>query len=65
MNENLMEIYNEYSRYIYHLCLKLTRNTTEAEDLVQEVWVKIVRYEKSVKEVDHLKAWLTTITMKT
>jgi RNA polymerase sigma factor (sigma-70 family) len=65
MNENLMEIYNEYSRYIYHLCLKLTRNTTEAEDLVQEVWVKVVRYEKSMNEVDHLKAWLTTITMNT
>ena len=65
MNEKLMEIYNEYSRYIYHLCLKLTRNTTEAEDLVQEVWVKIVRYEKSMNEVDHLKAWLTTITMNT
>ena len=65
MNEKLMEIYNEYSRYIYHLCLKLTRNTTEAEDLVQEVWVKVVRYEKSMNEVDHLKAWLTTITMNT
>ena len=65
MNESLMEIYNEYNRYIYHLCLKLTRNTTEAEDLMQEVWVKVVRYEKSMKEVDHLKAWLTTITMNT
>lgn len=65
MNEQLMEIYTEYNRYIYHLCLKLTRNTTEAEDLMQEVWVKVVRYEETVKEVDHLKAWLTTITMNT
>jgi RNA polymerase sigma factor (sigma-70 family) len=65
MNESLMEIYEEYNRYIYHLCLKLTRNTTEAEDLMQEVWVKVVRYEKGMSEVDHLKAWLTTITMNT
>lgn len=65
MNELLSNIYDEYNRYIYHLCLKLTRNQTEAEDLMQEVWVKVVRYEESVAEVDHVKAWLTTITMNT
>lgn len=61
----LTKVYNDYNRYIYHLCLKLTRNTTEAEDLMQEVWVKVVRYEATVEEVDHVKAWLTTITMNT
>ncbi|MDI7741037.1 RNA polymerase sigma factor [Lysinibacillus fusiformis] len=58
-------IYEEYHRYIYHLCLKLTRNTAEAEDLMQEVWVKVVRNEEQVEKVDHVKAWLTTITMNT
>lgn len=65
MKETLTKVYDEYNRYIYHLCLKLTRNTTEAEDLMQEVWVKVVRYEATVEEVDHVKAWLTTITMNT
>ncbi|WP_332651574.1 RNA polymerase sigma factor [Lysinibacillus sp. 54212] len=65
MKENLTKIYDEFNRYIYHLCLKLTRNTAEAEDLMQEVWVKVVRYEANVAEVDHVKAWLTTITMNT
>ena len=65
MNELLNKVYDEYNRYIYHLCLKLTRNQNEAEDLMQEVWVKVVRYEQSVAEVDHVKAWLTTITMNT
>ena len=65
MNELLTTIYDEYNRYIYHLCLKLTRNQGEAEDLMQEVWVKVVRYEANVAEVDHVKAWLTTITMNT
>ena len=58
-------LYNEYNRYIYHLCLKLTRNKSEAEDLMQEVWLKVVRYESSLGEVDHAKAWLTTICMNT
>ena len=65
MTELLTTIYDEYNRYIYHLCLKLTRNQTEAEDLMQEVWVKVVRYEQTVAGVDHVKAWLTTITMNT
>ena len=65
MNEKLEGVYEEYNRYIYHLCLKLTRNNVEAEDLMQEVWVKVVRYENSVAEVEHIKAWLTTITMNT
>lgn len=58
-------VYAEYNRYIYHLCLKLTRNKAEAEDLMQEVWLKVVRYESSIKDVDHVKAWLTTICMNT
>lgn len=64
-NDMLETVYEEYNRYIYHLCLKLTRNTVEAEDLMQEVWVKVVRYESYVENVDHVKAWLTTITMNT
>lgn len=65
MNQNLETVYEEYNRYIFHLCLKLTRNNTEAEDLMQEVWVKVVRYENNMDQVDHVKAWLTTITMNT
>ncbi|SEI76499.1 RNA polymerase sigma-70 factor, ECF subfamily [Bhargavaea ginsengi] len=62
---NIETIYEEYERFIYHLCLKLTRNKDEAEDLMQDVWLKVVRNEKSLEGVDHVKAWLTTICMNT
>src|SRR5690606_2860084 len=65
MNQNLNELYEEYGRYIYHLCLKLTRNKEEAEDLMQDVWVKVVRYSGKMDSVDRMKAWLTTICMNT
>ena len=65
MNANLNGLYEEYGRYIYHLCLKLTRNKEEAEDLMQDVWVKVVRYNDRMDSVDHMKAWLTTICMNT
>ncbi|AYC30748.1 RNA polymerase sigma factor [Paenisporosarcina cavernae] len=58
-------LYDEYNRYMYHLCLKLTRNPNEAEDLLQEVWLKVVRYESYMKDVEHVRAWLTTICMNT
>lgn len=65
MQMDLNHLYEEYGRYLYHLCLKLTRNKEEAEDLMQDVWVKIVRYSERMDNVDHVKAWLTTICMNT
>ena len=65
MENNLDGLYEEYGRYIYHLCLKLTRNKEEAEDVMQDVWVKVVRYSTRMADVDHMKAWLTTICMNT
>lgn len=65
MKIDLNNLYEEYGRYLYHLCLKLTRNKEEAEDLMQDVWVKIVRYSERMDDVDHVKAWLTTICMNT
>lgn len=65
MKINLNSLHEEYGRYIYHLCLKLTRNKEEAEDLMQDVWVKVVRYSSRMENVEHMKAWLTTICMNT
>jgi len=45
MQVQIENIYEEYNRYIYYLCLKLTKNQIDAEDLMQEVWMKVVRYE--------------------
>lgn len=65
MNQTLDELHEEYGRYLYHLCLKLTRNKEEAEDLMQDVWVKVVRTSDRMDGVDRMKAWLTTICMNT
>ncbi|KXH83899.1 RNA polymerase sigma factor [Sporosarcina sp. HYO08] len=65
MNTNLENLYEQYGRYIYHLCLKLTRNKEEAEDLMQDVWVKVIRYSGKITGVENLKAWMTTICMNT
>ena len=33
MQVKLENVYEEYNRYIYYLCLKLTKNQIDAEDL--------------------------------
>ncbi len=65
MHMTIHELYEQYGRYIYHLCLKLTRNKEEAEDVMQDVWVKVIRYEDKLADIDNIKGWLTTICMNT
>lgn len=65
MTTTIQDLYEEYGRYIYHLCLKLTRNKEEAEDVMQDVWVKVIRYQDKLTEIDNTKGWLTTICMNT
>src|SRR5699024_2647656 len=65
MHMTINELYEQYGRYIYHLCLKLTRNKEEAEDVMQDVWVKVIRYEDKLADIDNIKGWLKTICMNT
>ncbi len=51
---------------IYHISLGYLRNKEDAEDMVQEVFVKYVKYVKSGKSFDdktHEKYWIIRTTM--
>ncbi|HEY0174237.1 MAG TPA: sigma factor, partial [Pyrinomonadaceae bacterium] len=37
------ELYSRHSRRVYSLCLRMTANTAEAEDLAQEVFIQLYR----------------------
>ncbi|PYS83011.1 MAG: hypothetical protein DMF67_10785, partial [Acidobacteria bacterium] len=37
------ELYARHSRRVYSLCLRMTANTAEAEDLSQEVFIQLYR----------------------
>ena len=38
---NLSELYQEFSPAVYRLCLKYSKDSAQAEDLMQEVFVKV------------------------
>jgi RNA polymerase sigma-70 factor (ECF subfamily) len=54
-----------YLNGLYGLALKLTRNRAAAEDLVQDTYLKAVRFSPSFREGTNLKAWLFTILHNT
>ena len=54
-----------YLNSLYGAALRLTRNAADAEDLVQDTYVKAFRSAKQFKAGTNLKAWLFTILYNT
>src|SRR5467141_4058799 len=55
----------EHMPSLYSAALRMTRNPTEAEDLVQETYLKAYRAFDSFQEGTNLKAWLYKILTNT
>ena len=56
-------LYKQYSRTMYNLCLRMVSNKLEAEDLLQEAFVKIFRDMTSFRGQSTLGAWLRRIVI--
>lgn len=54
-----------YLNNLYSLALKLTRNPAAAEDLVQDTYLKAVRFAPGLVPGSNVKAWLFTILHNT
>src|SRR5438046_10473411 len=50
---------------LYTTALRLTRNRSDAEDLVQDTFVKALRFADRFERGTNLKAWLYTILHNT
>jgi RNA polymerase sigma-70 factor (ECF subfamily) len=59
------ELTMEYMGSLYSAALRMTRNPADAEDLVQETYLKAYRAFGSFKEGTNLKAWLYRILTNT
>jgi RNA polymerase sigma-70 factor (ECF subfamily) len=57
------EIYDRYRADVFRFLISLTRNRTEAEDLFQEVWLRVVRRGPSRPDREDLRPWLLTIVL--
>lgn len=57
------EVVRYYSPLVWKLALTKTRSTHDAQDIFQEVFVKLVMHEKPFDSEEHRKAWLIRVTI--
>src|SRR3954453_6993332 len=57
------DLYNRYSRRVYLLCLRMTCNTADAEDLTQEVFIQLTRKIGSFRGESQFTTWLYRLTV--
>ncbi|WP_144787962.1 RNA polymerase sigma factor [Lysinibacillus fusiformis] len=58
----VQEIVQTYSDTLIRIAVHQTKNMSEAEDIVQEVYMTLMKQRKSFDHEDHLKAWLIKVT---
>lgn len=63
--EALNQLYKRYEKYIYTLCYRYTNKKEDALDLVQEVFIKVLKNMKTFDENRPFMPWLKRITVHT
>ena len=56
-------LYERHSRRVYSLCLRMTQNASEAEDLAQEVFIQLFRKIGSFRGDSAFTTWLHRLTV--
>ncbi|MBT9330969.1 RNA polymerase sigma factor [Paracidobacterium acidisoli] len=51
----------EYSTTLYRVAFSVTRNAAEAEDAVQETFLRVLRHQSQIAEIRDLRVWLVRI----
>ncbi len=56
-------LYERHNRRVYSLCLRMTQNSSEAEDLAQEVFIQLFRKIGSFRGESAFTTWLHRLTV--
>jgi RNA polymerase sigma-70 factor (ECF subfamily) len=56
-------LYERHNRRVYSLCLRMTQNASEAEDLAQEVFIQLFRKIGSFRGESAFTTWLHRMTV--
>lgn len=57
------KVLRKYSDNIYSIALLHTKNKADAQDIVQEVFLKYAKADKEFQSAEHEKAWLIRVTI--
>jgi len=59
------DVIYRYQDTIYRIAFTYCRNTPDAEDIAQEVFLRYMKKMPQLKSEEHLKAWLIRVTLNT
>lgn len=59
--ENFALTYEKYKNTVYSVVFNYVRNVEDALDLMQDVFVKLLKNETEFEDEEHLKAWLIRV----
>ena len=65
MDEEIEKIYNRQFDTVYRVCFSFMKNAVDAEDMVQETFLKLISSEKHFESEEHEKAWLIVTASNT
>ena len=55
-------IYDMYWRYVLYIATRLCRNPSDAQDVLQDVFLKVFKNLDKLKDPDKIKSWIGTLT---
>ena len=58
--EEVASLYRRHVAMVYQICLVLLKNVPDAEDASQNVFRKVMEWDKPFQSPDHERAWLIT-----
>jgi len=59
------ELYRRFAPKMFGICLRYTRNRMEAEDILQEGFIKVFRYLKDYRSDGSLEGWIRKTMVNT
>lgn len=60
---NIDEIVERYADMVYRIALTQMKNVHDAQDIFQEVFLRLVKNIDSIQNEEHLKSWLIRVTL--
>ena len=56
------EIHRKHEKALYRLALRVTRSEQQAQDIVQEVFIKLWEHRSRIDEIRNMEDWLYRVT---
>ena len=60
---DVMELFEEFSDMVYRISLVRVNQSTDADDIYQEVFLRLVKHVSKLRSREHAKAWLIRCTI--